>query len=215
MIPHSVCIFWNKCEKIKRGGRQSSITHRRDNALEWKCKCPLISRLFPLSAAFCTWQNGSNSLFSALISWWSIRVSANQDLTSSRHLFCMLSIYNMSQLSWHCYSVLRQFPHWVLLTPHWYCLVLHQVWKNRAWSGLEHARKWKFELEHAWALENSKWSSFCPSIWLKKSYFCKNLPIFKGSFASSIKISSIEHAPTSKIDFGRAFFGLEHARVQH
>ena len=27
-------------------------------------------------------------------------------------------------------------------------LVLHRVWKNRASSGLEHARKWKFELEH-------------------------------------------------------------------
>ena len=54
----------------------------------WKCKCSLISRLFPLSAAFCTWQNGSNSLLSEslLISWWSIRVSANQDL-------CMLCMY--------------------------------------------------------------------------------------------------------------------------
>ena len=93
-------------------------------------------------------------------------------------------------------------------------LVLHRVWNNRASSGLEHARKWKFEFEHARALENSTWSSFCPGIWLKMLYFCQNLPIFKGSFASSIKRSSIEYARASKIDFGRAFFGLEHARVQ-
>ena len=38
-------------------------------------------------------------------------------------------------------------------------------------------------------------------------YFCQNLPIFKGSFASSIKKLSIEHAPASEIDFGRAFSG--------
>ena len=94
-------------------------------------------------------------------------------------------------------------------------IVLHRVWKNWASSGLEHARKWKFEPEHARALENSTWSSFYPGIWLKMHYFCQNLPIFKGSFASSIKKSSIEHARASKIDFGRAFFGLEHARVQH
>jgi len=72
-------------------------------------------------------------------------------------------------------------------------LVLHRVWKNRASSGLEHARKWKFELEHARALENSTRSSFCPGIWLKMHYFCQNLPIFKGSFASIIKKLSIEH----------------------
>ena len=93
--------------------------------------------------------------------------------------------------------------------------MLHRVWKNRASSGLEHARKWKFELEHARALEKSTWLSFCPGIWLKLHYFCQNLSIFKGSFASSIKQSSIEHARASKIYFGRAFFRLEHARVQH
>ena len=59
-------------------------------------------------------------------------------------------------------------------------VVLHRVWKNRALSGLEHVRKWKFELEHARALENSTWSSFCPGIWLKVHYFCQKLAIFKG-----------------------------------
>ena len=95
------------------------------------------------------------------------------------------------------------------------CSVASSMKKNWASSGLEHAQKWKFELEHARALENSTWSSFCPGIWLKMHYFCQNLPIFKGSFAWSIKKSSIKHARASKIDFGRAFFGLEHAWVQH
>ena len=51
--------------------------------------------------------------------------------------------------------------------------------KIRVLSRVEHAWKSKFELEHARALENSTWSSFCPGIWLKMDYFCQNLPIFK------------------------------------
>ena len=86
-------------------------------------------------------------------------------------------------------------------------LVLHRAWKNRASSGLKHARKWKFELEHARALENSTWSSFCPGIWLKMHYFCQNLPIFKGSFASSIKKSSIENWLRTGIFWARACLG--------
>ena len=73
-------------------------------------------------------------------------------------------------------------------------VVLHQLWINQASSRLEHVWKPKFGLEHARALKNSTWSSFCPGIWPKMHYFCQNLSIFKGCIASSMKKSSIEQA---------------------
>ena len=116
---------------------------------------------------------------------------------------CVLSKWDPSQLLF----ISDVCCHVTLFLEH-FQLVLHRVWKNRASSGLEHARTWKFELKHARALENYTWSSFCPGIWLKMHYFCQNVPIFKGSFASSIKnwaLSMLEH---QKLTSYRHFSGL-------
>ena len=86
--------------------------------------------------------------------------------------------------------------------------MLHRVWKNRASSGLEHARKWKFELEHARALENSTWSSFCPGIWLKMHYFSKICLFSKTRLHRALKNRASSMLEQQKLTSDGHFLGL-------